>query len=152
MKQQITIRKAKPSDSVSLIEFNIAMALETEEKQLKREEIEPGVKGLFNKPEYGFYVVAESDERVIASLMITYEWSDWRNGLFWWIQSVYVIPEFRRKGVYRKMYQKIREMAQKNGEVCGCRLYVEKENSAAQKTYASLRMSETHYKIFEETF
>ncbi len=146
----MTIRKATESDSESIIEFNIAMARETENKILKRDEIEPGVTGLFQKPEYGFYIVAESGGTVVGSLMITFEWSDWRNGLFWWIQSVYVVPEHRRTGIYRRMYQKVKEMAANKPDVCGFRLYVEKENISAQKTYASLGMSETHYKMYEE--
>jgi ribosomal protein S18 acetylase RimI-like enzyme len=146
------IRKAVPSDAESLIQFNIAMALETEQKKLKKDQIEAGVKGLFDKPQYGFYMVAEAEGSVIASLMITYEWSDWRNGLFWWIQSVYVLPEFRRKAVYRSMYQEILKLAEKEPEICGCRLYVERENSVAQKTYTSLGMSETQYKLYEEEF
>ena len=150
MNPTFQVRKATPKDAESIIQFNIAMAMETENKKLKREEIEPGVHGLFEKSEYGFYMVAESEGKVVGSLMITYEWSDWRNGLFWWIQSVYVIPEFRRKGVYKTMYLSIKSMAKKRDDVCGFRLYVEKENSNAQKTYAALGMDETHYKMFEE--
>ncbi|MCC5913286.1 MAG: GNAT family N-acetyltransferase [Balneolaceae bacterium] len=150
MDKPIKVRKAIPDDASKIADFNIAMAMETEGKRLKREEIEPGVKSLFSKPEYGFYIVAESGEEVIATLMITFEWSDWRNGLIWWIQSVYVVKEFRRKGVYRKMYRAIKEMAEEKPDVCGFRLYVEKENRVAQKTYTSLGMSETYYKIFEE--
>lgn len=144
------IRKAHPSDAQVIIEFNIAMALETEHKILKRSEIEPGVHGLFSHPEYGFYMVAESNGQVVGSLMITYEWSDWRNGVFWWIQSVYVRPEFRRQGVYRSMYEVIKEMTSRNSGVCGFRLYVERDNTRAQHTYTSLGMEETHYKLFEE--
>ncbi|PKD43362.1 GNAT family N-acetyltransferase [Rhodohalobacter barkolensis] len=150
MNTKIKVRKATPKDTESIIQFNIAMAMETENKTLKREEIEPGVHGLFEKPEYGFYMVAESEGKVVGSLMITFEWSDWRNGLFWWIQSVYVIPEFRRKGVYRTMYLTIKTLAEEKPDVCGFRLYVERENINAQKTYASLGMDETHYKMFEE--
>lgn len=154
MSQVLKIRKASLADVSEIIEFNIRMAAETEQKELLREEIEPGVHGLFNRPQYGFYVVAEAGGKVVGSLMVTYEWSDWRNGVFWWIQSVYVIPEFRRKGVYRAMYSRLKEMASDaigDGEaICGFRLYVEKENEVAQKTYSSLSMDETHYKMFEE--
>ncbi len=124
--------------------------METEGKTLKHDEIEPGVLGLFKKPEYGFYIVAEADGKVMGSLMITFEWSDWRNGVIWWIQSVYVIPEYRRNGVYRAMYKNIKNMAGENPDVCGFRLYVEKANIAAQKTYAALGMKETQYKMFED--
>lgn len=84
--------------------------------------------------------------------MITKEWSDWRNGLFWWIQSVYVKPEYRRQGIYRRMYRFVKDLAENHPEVCGCRLYVEKENTVAQSTYSALGMTETHYKLFEEEF
>jgi ribosomal protein S18 acetylase RimI-like enzyme len=128
------------------------MALETERKELAKQKIESGVRGLINNPQYGFYLVAEEprENRVVGSLMITYEWSDWRNGLFWWIQSVYVIPEFRRRGVYRAMYHKVKELASGDPGVCGFRLYVEKENHTARQTYRDLGMSETNYRMFEE--
>ena len=150
MKDRISIRKAAADDAEPIAEFNIAMAMETEQKKLERDRIEPGVKALFDHPEYGFYLVAESGDEIIGSLMVTKEWSDWRNGLFWWIQSVYVIPEFRRKGVYRAMYEKVKQLADQAENVCGFRLYVEKENTIAQQTYLSLGMEETHYKMFEE--
>jgi ribosomal protein S18 acetylase RimI-like enzyme len=150
MNHKFIVRKATESDAEAIIEFNIAMAMETEGKTLKRDDIEPGVLGLFKNPEYGFYMVAELEGNVVGSLMVTFEWSDWRNGLIWWIQSVYVIPEYRRNGVYRAMYDSIKQMANKKQNVCGFRLYVEKENIIAQKTYAALGMTETHYKMFEE--
>jgi ribosomal protein S18 acetylase RimI-like enzyme len=146
----IIIRKATPSDAQSITNFNIAMALETENKVLDVDTITSGVSALFKHPESGFYVVAEIDAVVVACLMITTEWSDWRNGLFWWIQSVYVAPEHRRKGIYRAMYQSIQDMAKENKDVCGYRLYVEKDNLRAQETYISLGMKETDYKMFEE--
>lgn len=150
MTNHITVRKALESDSEALIRFNIAMALETERKHLTKKNVDAGVINLFRKPEYGFYMVAEVKCQIVGSLMITKEWSDWRNGLFWWIQSVYVNPGFRRQGLYRSLYQKIRKMAKNDPEVCGCRLYVEKDNEIAHQTYSRLGMSETHYKIFEE--
>jgi GNAT superfamily N-acetyltransferase len=119
MKNIIKVRKAIESDSEVLIQFNIAMAFETEQKILPRELIDPGVRALFRKSEYGFYLVAEIDGQIAGSLMITYEWSDWRNGLFWWIQSVYVKPEYRRLGVYRALYTSVKNSAQQNTEVCG---------------------------------
>lgn len=146
----LTIRKGSRSDASTIAGFNIAMAMETEGKKLAREKIESGVRGLMNNPDYGFYLVAEHDGHIVGSLMITYEWSDWRNGLFWWIQSVYVIPEYRRRGVYRTMYKKVKELAAGDPTVCGFRLYVEKENRAAQKTYRDLGMNETAYRMFEE--
>ena len=143
---------AEFADTDTLVRFNISMAYETEQKHLEKGLITTGVQALFSKPEYGFYLVAEVEGRVVGCLMITKEWSDWRNGLFWWIQSVYVIPKFRRKGIFRSMYLKIQGMAKNNQEVCGFRLYVEKDNATAQKTYLNLGMSETDYKMFEEIF
>ncbi len=150
MPHNLTIRKASESDADSIIQFNIAMAKETEGKILHRHDIEPGVLGLFKKPEYGFYIVAVAGGRVVGSLMVTFEWSDWRNGVIWWIQSVYVIPECRRNGIYRAMYSSIKKMAREKPDVRGFRLYVEKTNIAAQKTYAALGMEEAQYKMFED--
>jgi ribosomal protein S18 acetylase RimI-like enzyme len=143
------IRLATSADAAVLVEFNAAMALETEGKNLLPEVIGAGVRGLLDNPVAGFYVLAET-ERVLAALMITKEWSDWRNGSFWWIQSVYVRPEARRQGVYRRLYRHVQEMAAKDPQVCGFRLYVERENSAAQAVYAALGMKETRYFVFEE--
>lgn len=143
------IRLATSADAAVLGEFNAAMALETEGKNLLPEVIGAGVRGLLDNPVAGFYVLAET-ERVVAALMITKEWSDWRNGSFWWIQSVYVRPEARRQGVYRRLYRHVQEMAAKDPQVCGFRLYVERENSAAQAAYAALGMKETRYLVFEE--
>jgi ribosomal protein S18 acetylase RimI-like enzyme len=126
------------------------MALETEGKALIAERIDAGVRRLLVTPALGFYVVAEGQEGVVACLMVTQEWSDWRNGLFWWIQSVYVKPDWRRQGVYRRLYAHVRELAQADAAVCGFRLYVEKDNKAAQATYAALGMNPTDYLIYEE--
>lgn len=143
------IRLAASGDAQVLVEFNTAMALETEGKELLPEVIGAGVRALLANPAAGFYVLAELGERVAGSLMITKEWSDWRNGTFWWIQSVYVRPEFRRQGVYRNLYRHVQQAAAKDAAVCGFRLYVERENSHAQATYRSLGMKETHYNVFE---
>ena len=143
------IRLATPADAQALIEFNAAMALETERKELLPEVIGAGVRSLLANPAAGFYVVAEQDG-VIGSLMITREWSDWRNGTFWWIQSVYVRPQFRRQGVYTHLYRHVQDLASQDPAVCGFRLYVERENDRAQKTYAALGMKQTGYLVFEE--
>jgi ribosomal protein S18 acetylase RimI-like enzyme len=143
------IRLATPADAAVLIEFNAAMARETEGKDLLPEVIGAGVHSLLANAAAGFYVIAEA-ERVLAALMITKEWSDWRNGSFWWIQSVYVRPEARRQGIYRRLYRHVQEMAAKDPKVCGFRLYVERENRAAQATYGALGMKETRYLVFEE--
>ena len=127
------------------------MALETEHKILMPEVIGAGVRRLIENPAMGFYIVAENEKgEVVAGLLITTEWSDWRNGIFWWIQSVYVVSEWRRQGVYRRLYEHVRELAEADPAVCGFRLYVEKDNANAQQTYASLGMSPTDYLIYEE--
>ena len=126
------------------------MAWETENKELMPEVILAGVTSLFENPSRGFYIVAEIDAKVVACLMITTEWSDWRNGLFWWVQSVFVLPDYRRRGIYRTMYQFIKDLANREPNVCGFRLYVEKDNLRAQSTYAALGMSQSPYSLFEE--
>jgi ribosomal protein S18 acetylase RimI-like enzyme len=146
----IRLRLATRDDAQSLIQFNAAMALETEKKELLPEVIGAGVHSLLGNPASGFYVVADGDGRVVGSLLITKEWSDWRNGDFWWIQSVYVRPEWRRKGVYKRLYRHVQELAANDPRVCGFRLYVERENGRAQATYRKLGMKETRYLVFEE--
>ena len=146
----MNLRRATIADSQSLADFNRKMAWETEGIKLKPEVILQGVENMINTPSMGFYLVIEVDGELQASLMITTEWSDWRNGLFWWIQSVYVTPDYRRKGLYRAMYDKVRELAGNEPNVCGFRLYVERENIPAQKTYQSLGMEETEYHLYEE--
>jgi ribosomal protein S18 acetylase RimI-like enzyme len=144
----IVIRKAVPSDAPSIVDFQLRMALETEDMKLVPEIVTKGVDAVFNDQSKGRYYVAEADGMVIASLLITYEWSDWRNCNVWWFQSVYVLPEFRRKGVFRKMYSHIRELAV-HQDIAGLRLYVEMNNSKAQKTYEALGMSSEHYAFYE---
>ena len=143
----LMIRNANADqDAKMLTQHNCAMALETEGKVLDIESAELGVHGLFDRPQFGFYLVAEVDGQPIASLMVTYEWSDWRNGLFWWIQSVYVKPAFRRAGVYKSMYKKLKAMASAEvTPVCGFRLYAETENIAAHKTYENSGMHQCEY-------
>jgi GNAT superfamily N-acetyltransferase len=142
------IRKASPEDASTIIDFQQKMAWETEEMLLIPEIVEKGVNAVFSVPARGQYWVAESDGKVIASLLITFEWSDWRNSDVWWFQSVYVLPEFRRKGIFRSMYQYIKTEAEKEG-IPGLRLYVETNNSGAQITYQALGMQSLHYKMFE---
>jgi GNAT superfamily N-acetyltransferase len=144
------IRRALSQDTAELAEFNIKMAHETEGIELIPEVITAGVKTMIDNPLMGFYLVVELDNDIQASLMITTEWSDWRNGIFWWIQSVYVRPQYRRQGLYRELYLRVKELAEQEPAVCGFRLYVERDNIAAQNTYESLGMSETEYKMFEE--
>jgi ribosomal protein S18 acetylase RimI-like enzyme len=144
------IRLARPGDAPAIAAFNAAMALETEGKRLFPEVIGAGVRSLLKSPKAGFYLVAEAKAQIAGVLMITKEWSDWRNGAFWWIQSVYVLPEFRRRGIYRRLYRHVQQMARGDSRVCGFRLYVERENRRAQATYRALGMAKTRYLMFEE--
>ena len=144
------IRLARPGDARAIAAFNAAMALETEGKRLFAEVIGAGVRALLRRPKAGFYLLAETKAEIAGVLMITTEWSDWRNGAFWWIQSVYVRPEFRRQGVYRRLYRHVQGPAKKDRRVCGFRLYVERENRRAQATYRALGMEKTRYLVFEE--
>jgi ribosomal protein S18 acetylase RimI-like enzyme len=146
----VNVRRADPRDAAALVEFNLAMARETESKELAPEVLSAGVRRFIERPHFGFYLVAEDGGRAVGSLMVTYEWSDWRDGLFWWIQSVYVLPTHRRRGVYRRLYEHVKQLAAAEPDVRGFRLYVEKENRAAQSTYERLGMSETHYLMYEE--
>lgn len=144
----LSIRPAKMADAATLVEFNRLLARETERLELNQSTVARGVENLLRDPTRGFYLLAEGNDSVVGSLMVTFEWSDWRDANFWWIQSVYVRKDFRRRGVYRKLYGHICDLARKSN-ACGIRLYVEKENFAAQRTYAQLGMNESHYKIFE---
>ena len=144
------IRLAQPADAGVLAEFNIAMARETEGKRLLPDVVCAGVRRMLAEPALGFYLVAEVGGGVAGSLMVTTEWSDWRNGRFWWIQSVYVRPHWRRHGVFRALYRHLGETAERTPDVCGFRLYVEHENTAAQETYRSLGMDATDYLMFEQ--
>ncbi len=137
-------------DADALIEFNQAMALETEDKQLDPDVLGPGVRAVFGDPQKGFYVVAEDEGHIIGALMVTYEWSDWRNGWFWWIQSVYIRPEARGRRIYSRLYEFVRERAAEAGNVCGFRLYVESDNSHARRVYENVGMEASHYLMYEE--
>ncbi len=150
MADKTKIRLANLNDVAALVSFNLAMARETEAKELDLPTLTAGVENLLKNKERGFYVVAEDSSKVTGSLMVTFEWSDWRNGLFWWIQSVYILPEYRRRGIYRRLYEFVKARAAADPGVCGFRLYVEQENRIAQRTYEQLGMTETHYRMYEE--
>lgn len=152
MMTRIWVREAVADDVLLISQFNQAMARETEGKVLADSVLQQGIKAVFDDPGLGFYLVACFDKQVVGSLMVTTEWSDWRNGLFWWIQSVYILPEFRRRGGFRALYGAVRDRARVGGNVCGLRLYVERGNEAAQGTYGAMGMGETHYRVFEEEF
>lgn len=144
------IRLARRRDAAALIAFNSAMALETEAKALFPEVIGAGVRHLLAHPQSGFYLVAEENREVIAALMITKEWSDWRNGDFWWVQSVYVLPAHRGRGIYRRLYRHVQRLAATRRSVVGFRLYVDHDNARARRVYRSLGMKETRYRVFEQ--
>ena len=146
----VHIRDAAAADTPLLARWAQAMAFETEGKRLPDGDILPGVARGIAEPALARYFVAEIAGKPVGTLMLTTEWSDWRNGLWWWIQSVYVAPEARRRGVYRALYAHVRALAEADPGVCGLRLYVERENLAAQRTYAALGMRDAHYLIYED--
>jgi GNAT superfamily N-acetyltransferase len=147
---KIMIRLASSSEIEALVEFNQAMAFETEGKHLDSDVLRRGVAAVFEDLAKGFYVVAEHDGTIVGGLMVTYEWSDWRNAWFWWIQSVYIRPEARGQRLYSQMYDFVKAKAAEADNVCGFRLYVETENKYAQLVYESVGMHSSHYLMFEE--
>lgn len=147
---EIRYRAAERDDAATIVRFQQQMARETEELELEFDVVTRGVAAVFDAPStLGRYFVAESGGEVIASLMLTYEWSDWRNGNVWWIQSVYVTPEYRRRGVYAGLYAHVRELAQGDPGIRGIRLYVDRRNVSAQQVYTRLGMNGEHYQVFE---
>ena len=142
-------RNATPGDIEAIVAFQLAMAQETEDLRLDREVCSAGVAAVFKDAARGQFFVGERDGAVVGSAMITYEWSDWRNGVVWWIQSVYVVPRARRHGVFRRLYSHIEQLARDSKVACGLRLYVESANAAAQRTYARCGMVDTGYKVME---
>ena len=148
----VTIRQARPDDVDALVAFQQGMAQETEGKALDPELLRKGVDAVFHSPDKGYYLVAECQGRVVAGLLVTYEWSDWRNATFLWVQSVYVDPQYRRKGMYRALHNHLYQMARKRKDICGIRLYVDRNNTVAQRTYASLGMTKSHYDMYEIDF
>lgn len=146
---EITYRQGLPTDAETIVAFQIAMARETEDLALNEEICMRGVRAVFARADLGKYYVAEQDGKVIGSLMITYEWSDWRNGMVWWIQSVYISPAARQQGVYAGLYAHIKNIVQADENLRGIRLYVDERNQRAQKVYAKLGMNGEHYRVFE---
>ena len=145
----ILIRPAVPADVDTVAAFNVAMALETEALTLDLDTVRRGVAALVADPAKGSYRVATREGELVGQLMITTEWSDWRCGWWWWIQSVYVAPEARRGGVYRALHRSVLEDAERAGDVRGVRLYVEQDNARAQRTYEALGMTRGRYLVFE---
>jgi GNAT superfamily N-acetyltransferase len=154
----LTIRPARPDDLDMLVKFSAAMALETEGRALDLERLRRGTAAVLESPSHGFYLVAEippgasGSQQVVGQLLITYEWSDWRNATFWWIQSVYVDPTWRRQGVYRRMHASVIEQARARRDVCGVRLYVERENKTAKTVYNQTGLKPAGYDVWELDF
>jgi len=153
---QLIVRLARPGDVDALVTFSAAMAIETEGRTLDTERLRRGTLAVLKSPARGFYLVAELPEGsltvVVGQLLVTYEWSDWRNATFWWIQSVYVHPNWRRHGVYRRMHESVLAQARAQEEVCGVRLYVEASNTVAQTVYRRVGLSPSPYQVFETDF
>ena len=146
------IRTANTSDAPTIARFNAAMALESESIELDMGVLTAGVEAALSDPGKAFYLISETDGVPVGQLMVTFEWSDWRNGWIWWIQSVYVEPEHSRKGVYSGLYSKLQELAAEQGNVRGIRLYVMRENLPAKRTYESLGMHHSEYDLYESEF
>lgn len=149
----ITVIQAGPEHADTIASFNQQMALETEDKILSWNDISSGVETMISDTSLGFYLVAVTDTGEVAGCLgVTYEWSDWRNGLFWWIQSVFVDPSRREQSVFSAMYADVKARASADERSCGIRLYVEKDNDRAYRTYVGLGMVETEYRLMEELF
>lgn len=146
------VRLARLEDWEAIAEFNTRLAAETEGKSLKPEVIAAGVRTLLGDSRHGCYFVAEAAETVIGQIMYTREWSDWRNGEIWWLQSVYVLPEFRHRGVFRALYQHLENLAKSSPDVIGLRLYVESHNSRAQQAYLQFGFCDASYTVMEQIF
>jgi GNAT superfamily N-acetyltransferase len=147
----ITVRRATPADAAAVVEFNRLLALETEGKKLDLAVLAPGVAAALADPGRALYFVAEVGGAVVGQTMVTFEWSDWRNGWIWWFQSVYVRAEFRRHGVFRALFEHVRATAGQTPQVVGLRLYVEQDNHTAQQTYARLGLERTGYLVLERS-
>lgn len=146
----LTITRGKASDIEAIVRFQADMAMESEGTMLDMDRLTLGVTSAINDEQKGTYLVARANDTPIGSLMVTREWSDWNNMWYWWIQSVYVLPEYRNQGVYRAMYATLKDMAKENG-VSQVRLYADRTNHSAQQVYRRLGMTESHYLMFEET-
>lgn len=146
----VSIRPARLGDADTVVAFNAAMAWESEALRLDPATLSAGVRRALADPAKCLYFIADIDGRTVGQTMVTYEWSDWRNAWLWWIQSVYVIPEARRKGVFRRLYAHVREAAMARGDVCGLRLYVHRANAPAIQTYQRLGMTLGDYLVCQE--
>ena len=147
----VKIRRADAADLDVIVDFNASLATESEGIDLDRARLRSGVKNALADARRAFYLIAESAGAPIGQLMVTYEWSDWRDGEFWWLQSVYVRPEFRRRGVLKALHRGVLELAAERN-VCGIRLYVERGNAAAQAAYRSFGITPTVFDMYEHDF
>lgn len=148
----VSIRPARVTDAAIIARFNREMALETEQRKLSPQRVLRGVQALLSDPAKGTYYMAESGGEVVGQLLITYEWSDWRNGNFWWIQSVFVAPAHRGRGVFKALHAHVEQLARNRKDVCGLRLYVDAHNTQAKGVYARLGLKATHYELWETDF
>lgn len=152
----VEVRIASHTDLDVLVNFSAAMAMETEGRRLDYDRLRRGVQAVLESSAHGFYVVSERHDAesrtVVGQLLVTYEWSDWRNATFWWIQSVYVHPMWRRQGIYRQMHEHVVYAAKARRGVCGIRLYVEEHNKTAQIVYREVGLRPAGYLVFEEDF
>lgn len=148
---EIVVRAATSQDWQIIAHFNTALARETESKELAPEKIGPGVQAILNDPAKGRYFVAQADGQVVGQIMHTYEWSDWRNGMIWWLQSVYIHPDYRQLGVFRKLFEHLVDCAQQE-HALGVRLYVEQHNTRAHTTYDRLGLLPAGYDVRERWF
>jgi GNAT superfamily N-acetyltransferase len=146
------IRDATQADREFIVAANAALAAESEDQALDPALLRPGVQAVLDDPTLGRYYLAEIEGKPVGQLMTTYEWSDWRNGVFLWIQSVYVLPAHRRAGVFRALYQYLVELARKDGRICGIRLYVDRDNARAQEVYTRLGMHLSNYQVMETVY
>lgn len=149
MTDKLTIRKAELRDAKTVAKFNASIAMETESMELDPDTALGGAKALIKDPHKGFYLVAETKGEIVGQLMVTNEWSDWRNQYFLWIQSVYVREDFRRKGIFSALYHHLNDLARYKKNVAGLRLYVEKNNETAKQVYEDIGMIKSHYEIYE---
>ena len=148
----LAIRDATPADAATIADYNTRLALESEGMKLAPGIVGPGVQAMLADRSMGRYWVAEADGRIVGQIMVTYEWSDWRNGMIWWIQSVYVHGDYRRVGVFSALYRHVESLARRDPRVRGIRLYVERDNGRAQRTYASLGLVMTDYQVMQTIF
>ena len=148
----IHIRPARLADAELIAACNAAIAAESEQLQLDPDRLLQGVRAVLQNPDRGFYTLAEVDGAVVGQVLVTLEWSDWRNGVFWWLQSVYVRPDVRRRGIFQSLYRHLLEQAQSLGTVCGLRLYVDRQNRIAQSVYERAGMRKTQYDLYEVDF